>query len=154
MLDILVLWENNHLMPDFTDTHIGYAGELTTPQLLEIIETCAIGLRDRNSMCAENGALFFAPLCTHFVRGAKCGRLNEAISKLTNWKSKGKQLSANKVEAYQKKRSEEDIFVSPTCTVVQNKKKNVQARTFRMKTVELLLQAYFKLRSPLKPRHV
>ncbi|KAI0566661.1 hypothetical protein FGB62_7g225 [Gracilaria domingensis] len=83
VLDILVLWENFSLMPPFKDTHIGYAGELTTKQLIELITASGEGLRLRNGLTGKNGALKFAPLCSPFIKAVKAGCLAKRIETFT-----------------------------------------------------------------------
>ncbi|KAI0556612.1 hypothetical protein FGB62_481g05 [Gracilaria domingensis] len=95
VLDILVLWENYHLMPEFNSTHIGYARELSSPQLLAIIELCSEGLRLRNHMVGKNGALKLAPLCTQFIKAVKRGDLQSTVLKLLGKESKETAPSAD-----------------------------------------------------------
>ncbi|KAI0560277.1 hypothetical protein FGB62_118g022 [Gracilaria domingensis] len=105
VLDILVLWENHQLMPDFKDTHIGYAGELSSEQLCSIVVACAERMRLRHHCVGENGGLKLAPLCTQYVKAAKSRNLDEFMLKLAGGRQRAKQVSQDLQESHKKKRS-------------------------------------------------
>ncbi|KAI0560309.1 hypothetical protein FGB62_117g036 [Gracilaria domingensis] len=64
-------------MPDFKDTHIGYARQLSSEELCSIVVACVEGMRLRNHCVGENGGLKLAALCTQYLKAVKSVNLDE-----------------------------------------------------------------------------